>query len=111
VQVAAPALIARAAELRAPIAERVRANLAHLRAALAGSAGTVLDVEGGWSAVVQVPATRSEEAWAAHLLEREGVLVHPGFFFDFPGEAFLVVSLLTPPAAFHEGIVRLRAML
>ncbi|HEX6736656.1 MAG TPA: pyridoxal phosphate-dependent aminotransferase [Vicinamibacteria bacterium] len=111
VQVAAPRLLARAAELRAPIAERVRANLVHLRAALAGSAGTVLDAEGGWSAVVQVPATRSEEAWAAELLEREGVRVHPGFFFDFPGEAFLVVSLLTPPAAFQEGIARLRAML
>ena len=111
VQIAAPALLARRAELQAPLAQRVRANLDCLRGALAGTAGTVLDVEGGWSAVIQVPATRSEEAWAAELLDQDGVLVHPGFFFDFPREAFLVVSLLTEPANFSEGTSRLRAHL
>ena len=103
--------LARRAELQAPLAQRVRANLDCLRGALAGTAGTVLDVEGGWSAVIQVPATRSEEAWAAELLDQDGVLVHPGFFFDFPREAFLVVSLLTEPANFSEGTSRLRAHL
>ena len=55
---------------------------------------TVLPVEGGWTAVVRVPALRSEEALALSLLEHEHVLVHPGYFFDFDTEAFLVVSLL-----------------
>jgi alanine-synthesizing transaminase len=54
-----------------------------------------------------VPATRSEEALVMELLERDGVLVHPGFFFDFPHEAFLVLSLLPDPALFAEGVRRL----
>jgi aspartate/methionine/tyrosine aminotransferase len=68
----------------------------------------VLDVEGGWSAVVQVPRTRTEEEWALGLLEREGVLVHPGFFFDFAREAFVVLSLLPEVGVFAEGTKRLR---
>jgi hypothetical protein len=57
--------------------------------------------------VVQVPATLSEEERALRLLEKRGVLVHPGYFFDFPREAFLVLSLLTPPEVFDEGLRRL----
>ena len=64
----------------------------------------MLDVEGGWSAVVQVPSTRSEEEWALRLLERDRVLVHPGYFFDFPREAFLVLSLLPLPDVFAEAV-------
>ena len=108
VQRAAPAILARAAELRAPIHARVAGNLDALRAALAGSPAGVLDVEGGWSAVVRLPATRSEDAWAHALLEKEKVLVHPGYFFDFPREAYLVVSLLPAADAFAEGVARLR---
>ena len=108
IQRAAPEILARAAELRQPIAARVASNLAALRAALAGSAATVLDVEGGWSAVVQVPSTRGEEAWALALLARHRVLVHPGYFFDFPGEAFLVISLLPVSETFAEAVARLR---
>ena len=58
----------------------------------------MLDVEGGWSAVLHVPATRTEDEWVIDLAERDGVLVHPGYFFDFPREAYLVLSLLPPPA-------------
>ena len=108
VQRAAPAILARAATLQQPIRARTAANLAELRRALAGSAASVLDVEGGWSAVVQVPSTRSEEEWALRLLERGRVLVHPGYFFDFPREAFLVVSLLPSPEVFAEAAARLR---
>jgi aspartate/methionine/tyrosine aminotransferase len=54
---------------------------------------------------------RTEEEWALQLLERHGVLIQPGFFYDFEAEAFLVVSLLTPPAAFREGFERLREWL
>ena len=68
---------------------------------------TLLNVEAGWYAVIQVPATRGEEAIVLELLERDGVLVHPGYFFDFPREAFLVVSLLPKPDEFREGVDRL----
>src|SRR5687768_3054750 len=78
VQRAAPAILARAEALQQPIRARTAANLSELRRALAGSAASVLDVEGGWSAIVQVPSTRSEEEWALLLLERDRVLVHPG---------------------------------
>jgi aspartate/methionine/tyrosine aminotransferase len=66
----------------------------------------VFPVEGGWSAVVRVPATRSEEQLGLHLLEQEHVLVHPGSFFDFPSEAYLVVSLLPPTAVFGDAVER-----
>jgi aspartate/methionine/tyrosine aminotransferase len=110
VQRAAPAILARAASLREPIGARIAGNLDLLRRALAGSAASVLDVEGGWSAVVQVPRTRSEEDWALRLIARERVRVHPGYFFDFPREAFLVLSLLPVPDVFAEGASRLRRL-
>jgi len=110
VQLAAPALLARTEELQRPIAERVRGNLRELRHQLApGSAATLLDVEGGWSAVLRVPAIWPDEQWALTLLERDGVLVHPGFFFDFAQEACLVLSTLSAPEAFAEGVRRLLA--
>ena len=66
-----------------------------------------MQAEGGWSAVIQVPATRPEEALVLELLERDHVLVHPGYFFDFPREAFLVLSLLVEPDRFREGVRRM----
>ena len=63
-------------------------------------------VEGGWSAVIRVPATRPEETLVLDLLEQDHVLAHPGYFFDFPHEAFLVVSLLPEPDVFREGVRR-----
>jgi aspartate/methionine/tyrosine aminotransferase len=105
VQVAAPALIESGAMVRERIAARVRENYAVL-ASLAASHPAVeaLPVEAGWSAVLRVPATRSEEDLVVDLLERDGVLVHPGFFFDFAHEAFVVVSLLPEPGAFADGV-------
>ena len=107
VQLAAARVLARRAELQAPIQQRIRANLRALRERAAGAPATLLDAEGGWSAVLQVPATRSEEEWVLGLLAGDGVLVHPGYFFDFPHEAFLVVSLLPEPETFAEGVDRL----
>jgi alanine-synthesizing transaminase len=105
VQVAARSLLDKGAAVRQQIVERLRANYAALGAIVSGSSGaTVLPSEGGWSAVVRVPATRSEEALALELLERDAVVVHPGYFFDFPHEAFLVVSLLPEPAVFARGV-------
>ena len=70
-----------------------------------------LAVEGGWYATLQVPRIRREEEWALELLEQDNVLVQPGFFYDFESEAFLVLSLLTPPETFREGCRRILAQL
>lgn len=107
VQVAAPSLIEQGALVRAQILARVRTNLERLRAlAAAFPSVDVLPVEGGWSAVLQVPAVRSEEALVLELLDQDEVLVHPGYFFDFPREAYLVVSLLPLPAVFEPAVTR-----
>jgi len=101
VERAAAALIAGGRAIRAQIAARVGANYARL-ADMVGQfpACALLPCEGGWSAVVRVPATRSEEQLVVTLLEQDHVLVYPGYFFDFPHEAFVVVSLLAEPSAF-----------
>jgi aspartate/methionine/tyrosine aminotransferase len=107
VQVAAPALIAAGATVRAAILARIRANDGALRAIAAAYPSIhVLPSEAGWSAVLRVPATRSEEDLVIELLDRDGVLVHPGFFFDFAQESFLVVSLLPAMAMFTDGVRR-----
>jgi aspartate/methionine/tyrosine aminotransferase len=111
VQRAAPVLLARAPALRAPISARVAANLSALRRRVAGSAATLLEPQGGWSAVLRIPATLGEEERVLALLAHEHVLVHPGYFFDFPHEAFLVLSLLPRPVEFEEAVARLLRVL
>ena len=106
VQVAAPALIAAGATVRAAILARVRGNDDALRTLAAGYPSIqVLPSEAGWSAVLRVPSTRSEEDLVLELLG-DGVLVHPGFFFDFAHESFLVVSLLPETTVFTDGVRR-----
>jgi alanine-synthesizing transaminase len=108
VQVAAPALIALGRDIRTLIQQRITENLARLeRLVGADSAVSVLPPEGGWSVVLRVPATQSEETIVLRALNEAHVLVHPGFFFDFATEAFLVVSLLPEPAVFEEAVRRL----
>lgn len=110
VQAAAADLIERGAAIRSQILARVKRNLDALRTA-AGTfpAISVLPVEGGWSAVVQIPSVMTEESLVLALLENDDVLVHPGYFFDFPREAFVVVSLLVEPAIFDRAIPRVLA--
>jgi hypothetical protein len=55
---------------------------------------------------MQVPSLASEETLVLDLVEKDDVLVHPGYFFDFPREAFIVISLLVEPASFDRGILR-----
>lgn len=101
VQVAASQFLKSGAVVRAQIQARVRENLATLTAlASANPACAVMPVEAGWYAVVQIPAIAPEETIVLDLLEHTGVLVHPGYFFDFPREAFLVISLLPDPRVF-----------
>ncbi|OFW14345.1 MAG: hypothetical protein A3F70_11580 [Acidobacteria bacterium RIFCSPLOWO2_12_FULL_67_14] len=108
VQVAMPHLLEAGAAVRGAIQQRIRHNLDALRTIARGHpACSVLPVEGGWSAVVRVPSTRSEEALVLDLVHRERILVHPGYFFDFPGESFVVVSLLPEPRLFADAVSRL----
>jgi hypothetical protein len=110
VQHALPRLLEAAPILQRQITQRVQSNLDFLAAQVRRQpAAELLEVEGGWYATLRVPQTRSEEEWALELLERDGVLIQPGFFYDFEAEAFLVLSLLTPPAIFREGVARLLA--
>lgn len=105
VERAAPFILARLPELQAPIAARLADNLEVLRQRLgSASPATLLPVGGGWSAILRVPATLSEEERVLRLVERHGVLVHPGYFFDFPDEAYLVLSLLPEPGVFERGV-------
>ena len=107
VQVALPDLLRLGNTIRARIQARIAANLAHLQEAIKQRRDyQLLPVEAGWSAVIRIPATQSDEDFALHLLEEKGVLVHPGYFFDFPSDGYFVVSLLTPPEIFIDGIAK-----
>lgn len=109
-QVALPRLLMHGAVVRDAIRERTARNLAALSEAVgAVPAVSLLTPAGGWCAVLQVPSLVSEEALVLALLEHDGVLVQPGYFFDFPREAFVVVSLLVDPEVFDAGVRRVLA--
>jgi alanine-synthesizing transaminase len=92
------------------IQKRVCDNYAALRETVAAHpACSVLPAEAGWYAVVQIPAVQPEEAFVVDLLERTGLLVHPGYFFDFEREAFLILSLLPQPTTFSPAANQLFA--
>jgi alanine-synthesizing transaminase len=108
VQLATSVLLDQRRQIQPILLDRVRANLAELDRHLAGhSSCTRLMVEGGWYVVLRVPVIGSDEELAIRLLREAGVIVHPGHFYDFPGEGHLVLSLITEPAEFREGISRL----
>jgi alanine-synthesizing transaminase len=109
-QVALPALLARGAGVRRQIQQRIASNLAFLQDAVRATPSiSLLRVDGGWSAVLQVPRYRSEESLMLDLLTADHVLVHPGYFYDFPREAYVVISLLTPPDTFARAVPRVLA--
>ncbi len=110
---ALPELLPLAPGFTAGLRKRLAANLGSLRDVLEGEGSPyrVLRCSAGWTAVLEVPRILPEEDLALGLLREEGVFVHPGYFFDFPREAFLAVSLLPEPEPFREGIGRLRAFL
>jgi aspartate/methionine/tyrosine aminotransferase len=108
VQLAAAELLDRGRVVRDQICERLRTNYQRLNElATSWPSCRVLPSAGGWYAVVQVPTFRAEEDLVVDLLNEDGVLVHPGYFFDFPRESFLVTSLLVPDGAFATGAERL----
>jgi alanine-synthesizing transaminase len=112
VQRALPGALDLAPRIRAVILERVRGNLSVLRRMVAGLPGVeLLEPAGGWSAVLRVSRPIPDEELVLELLDRTGVLVHPGYFFDFASEDYLVLSLLPEPARFAEGVRRLAGYL
>jgi aspartate/methionine/tyrosine aminotransferase len=109
VQLALPTFLALRSSLQTQLQERISANLAILDATLRESKLLArLDREGGWYAILRVPATGPDEDLAVELLERCSVMVHPGHFFNFSRDGFLVLSLITPEEQFDEGVRRLR---
>jgi alanine-synthesizing transaminase len=110
VQLALPELLAARGPIHAAILARVGENLAALDEAIAATPGCPvrrLPADAGWYAILEVPRTRDEDAWAAILIGEDGVVVHPGYFFDMEQDGFLVVSLVPEPSVFHDGIERL----
>src|SRR6266404_626440 len=108
VQLATPAFLGQRHGFQRQLMARVRKNLAKLdgQLVLQKSCGR-LEVEGGWYAVLRVPATGSDEELAIELLTKQDVYVHPGHFFDFSGDGYLVVSLIAREEEFAEGMRRL----
>lgn len=105
VQLALPAFLSQGRSFQGQLMDRVRRNLAELDRQLAlQKLCTRLEVEGGWYAVLRVPATRSAEDLALALLAEKSVYVHPGHFYDFPSEGYLVVSLISPEKEFFAGL-------
>ena len=112
VQLAAPVLLDQRKQIQPQLLDRVRTNLAELDRQLAQQkASERLAVEGGWYAILRVPATRSDEDLAIEILRQASVLVHPGHFYDFPRDGYLVLSLITQPGQFRDGIARLLKLL
>jgi aspartate/methionine/tyrosine aminotransferase len=111
VAVAAPRLLELAPRIAALVSERIRENLkiATDEVARLGAVSIVPSSgpEGGWYLVLRLPSIASSEEWAIRILETASVYVHPGSLFGFQQEATLVLSLLTPPETFQDGIVRL----
>src|SRR6476646_9979217 len=108
IQLAAPTLLKQRTAFQQQLMVRVRKNLSELDSRLAKKQHVSrLAVEGGWYAVLRVPATRPDEELALELLEKLGVYLHPGHYYDFSGDGNLVVSLITPEQDFHEGMGRI----
>jgi alanine-synthesizing transaminase len=108
-QAALPALLEVRHDVQRAVERRLRSNLELLDRALGGSAISRLPVEGGWYAVLRLPAAKSSNDWALTLLEQDDVFVHPGELLDLPGRSDLVCSLLCLPEVFAEGAARLAA--
>jgi len=110
VQLSTSILLEEGEKVRRQIQRRIAANLDFLRESTDGSSPfRLLPCEGGWTAVLRVPSVMTEEEWVLSLLREDSVLVHPGYFYDFPLPAYLVLSLLPSESDFREGVRRILA--
>ena len=107
IQLATPVLLEQGKSIQPLLLDRLRTNLAELdRQLTLQKTCQRLQLEGGWYAVLRVPVTQSDEDLAIELLRETSVLVHPGHFYDFPSDGYLITSLIAPPKDFREGIER-----
>ena len=112
IQLAAAALLGQRRNVQPLLLDRLRANLAELDRQLAQQKTCQrLQVEGGWYGVLRVPVIQSDEDLAIDLLRQASVLVHPGHFYDFPSDGYLILSLLSRPTEFREGAKRILNLL
>jgi alanine-synthesizing transaminase len=106
------ALLATRNAFQSELRARLAANLAELDEQLSNQTlGSRLTVQGGWYANLRVPATHPDDEIALALMEKKSVVVHPGQFFDFPSEGYLILSLMTPEPVFGEGVRRILSAL
>lgn len=111
-QLAMPTLLEQRKHIQPLLLDRIRTNLQELdRQLIRQSTCERLEVEGGWYVVLRVPVTQSDEELAIDLLRKVAVLVHPGHFYDFSRDGYLVLSLITPTGEFREGISRILQLL
>jgi aspartate/methionine/tyrosine aminotransferase len=111
VQLATPVLLAQRQGFQEQLISRVRKNLTELDSQLSAQKSCArLEIEGGWYAVLRVPATRSDEDLAIELLAKKNVYVHPGHFYDFPSDGYLIVSLIAPEQEFAQATRLLLSM-
>lgn len=103
VQWAMPGWLTGRTEIQKQILTRVKANLAELDRQLSRqSLIQRLEIEGGWYAVLRIPALQPDQRTVLQLLEK-GVWVHPGYFFGMEESGWLVVSLLGQKEEFKVG--------
>jgi len=108
VQLALPELLQQRHGFQKQVMTRVRKNVAELDRQLSQrKACSRLEIEGGWYVVLRVPATRSDDDLAVELLKNKGIYVHPGHFYDFSTDGYLIVSLIMQEREFSEGIRQL----
>ena len=108
IQWATPTLLGQRCGIQKQLLDRARGNLAELDRQLSSrKACQRLSVQGGWYVVLRVPVTRSDEELVIELVKEKSVIVHPGHFYDFPTDGYLVLSLITPTQEFAEGMRRL----
>ena len=107
---ALPAFLEFGETIRPRILERLHSNFCWLKTQTASCREvTGLRAEGGWYAVLKVPGGISDEECAVELLAEDDVLVHPGHFYDFPDDGYLVISLLADESTFREAVQRILA--
>jgi alanine-synthesizing transaminase len=111
VQCALSGLLSIGRGVRDSLRVRISENLSMLNESLKDASAHMLHLEGGWSAILRLPATRSETEWLNRFLIEGNVIAQPGYFFDMPGEPYVVISLIVEPAIFHEGLSEIQRLL
>ena len=111
-QLATPTLLDQRKNLQPLLLDRIRHNLQEIDHQFARQKTCErLRVDGGWYAILRVPVLQSDEDLAIDLLRKVAVLIHPGHFYDFPKDGYLVLSLITPSDRFREGVKRVLGVL